>query len=169
MKTNINQGEFTSSGNLPLAKNTFGSSEHEAEKHKPFLLMIAINLGLSEKESHELVEYVCLAGERNYVYQEKNFPLKLWLSKILVHNCVVKISSVMFSKSGSGFVSFQGSDNYLGSSSISKIPFSFRTVYILFYSVGFEESEVAYILNITPMQVRERLARALMIIKQQQF
>ena len=169
MKANINQGEFAASVNLPVPKNTFERPKQKAENYKTFLLTIAINLGLSEKESHVLVEYVCLAGERNYVYQEKNFPLKLWLSKILVHNCVVKISSVMFSKSGSGFVSFQGSDNYLGSSSISKIPFSFRTVYILFYSVGFEESEVAYILNITPMQVRERLARALMIIKQQQF
>ena len=167
MKTIIDQGEFTSSGNLPVAKNTFGSPEHEAEKYKAFLLMIAVNLGLSEKESRELVEFVCLIGEKNYVYQQKSFPLKLWLSKTLVHRCIVKISSIMFSKSGGAIGSFQGLDNNLISSPISKIPFSFRAVYILLHSVGFTKPEVAYILNISPMQVRERFVKAMTIIKGQ--
>ena len=164
---NIRQGEFPTSVNLPVAKNTFESSEEKAEKHKSFLQTIALNLGLGEKESQELVAYVCLIGEKNYASQKKNLPLKLWLSKILVHNCVTKISSIMFSKTGSGFNSFQALDNYLLSFPISKIPFSFRAVYILSHSIGFTEAEVAYILNISPMQVKERLARAMMIIKGQ--
>jgi len=167
MKTNINQGEFTSSGNLPVAKNTFGSPEHKAEKYKGFLQTIAVNLGLNEKESRELVEFVCLIGEKNYVYQQKSFPLKLWLSKTLVHSCIVKISSIMFSKSGGAIGSFQGLDNNLVSSPISKIPFSFRAVYVLLHSVRFTEPEVAFILNISAMQVRERFVKAMTIIKGQ--
>ncbi len=65
----------------------------------------------------------------------------------------------MFSQNANAANSFQAANNHLIASPLSKIPISFRTVYILFHSAGFAEPEVAQILNITTMQIRERLAK----------
>jgi DNA-directed RNA polymerase specialized sigma24 family protein len=156
---------FPVTGTLPEKK--FTSCGQEAKKYKTLLQAIATDLGLSEKDSMGLAEYVCLIGERKFADQKEIFLLKTWLAKILVHNCIFKISSSMFSQNANAANSFQAANNHLIASPLSKIPISFRTVYILFHSAGFAEPEVAQILNITTMQVRERLAKGMAIIKSQ--
>jgi len=147
-----------------VLEKDFTSCGQQVKKYKTLLYSIATNLGLNEKESKELAEYVCVVGERNFAYQKEGFTLKTWLSKILVHNCIFTISSCLFSQNSS----LQTTNNDL-IAPLSKVPISFGTVYILFHSIGFTESEIAQILNITPMQVKERLAKAMMIIKSQGF
>lgn len=165
MESRIKKGRRISQFKMPgVFDNNFMSSlEQKACEYKPLLYNMSVSLGLAQKESHDLVEYVCSVGCKNYNYQNKNFTLKIWLSKILVRNCVFKISSVMFSQN----------ENNLQTPLIpfymSKIPFSFRVVYILFQSFQFAETEVAQVLNITQMQVRERLSKAMVIIKSHNF
>lgn len=139
------------------------SFEQKACGYKPLLYKLSVRLGLAQEESNELAEYVCQAGCKNYTYQNKNFTLKVWLSKMLVRHCVFKINSMMFSQKDN---SFQTS---LVPFYISKIPFSFRVVYILLQSFEFTETEAAQILNVTPMQVRERFSKAMAIVKGYNF
>jgi len=143
--------------------NSVASLAQKACEYKTLLYKISVSLGLAQKESNELVEYVCVAGCKSYTYQNKNFTLKVWLSKILVRHCVFKINSMMFSQKEN---SFQTS---LIPFYLSKIPFSFRVVYILLQSFEFTETEAAQILNVTPMQVRERLLKAMAIVKSCNF
>ncbi|MGN6164898.1 MAG: hypothetical protein ACTHOF_10195 [Flavisolibacter sp.] len=141
-------------------ENNFEPSfEQEACGYKPLLYKISVSLGLAQKESSELVAYVCQAECKNYAYQNKNFTPKVWLSKALVRHCVLKINSVMFSQKENS------SQTSLIPFYMSKIPFSFRLAYILLQSFEFTETEVAQILNLTPMQVRERLSKAMAIVK----
>jgi DNA-directed RNA polymerase specialized sigma24 family protein len=149
-------------------KKDHSSYGQEAKKYKVLLHSIAINLGLNEKESEDLAEHVCLIGGKHFPYQKENFTLRIWLSKILVHDCIFKISSSLFSQNVNAANFFQ-TNSYLNSPAEFKIPISFRTVYILVNSIGFTEPEVAQMLNITPMQVRERLAKAMAIIKSQRL
>jgi RNA polymerase sigma-70 factor (ECF subfamily) len=169
MAIHLNRSEL----NFPLIRTvrekTPAHCAENPEKYRIFLYSIAANLGLSEKESKELAEYVCLIGERDFADQKEGITLKIMLAKILVHNCIFKISSSLFSQNANTADSFQTVDNYLIAPSLSKVPISFRIVYILFHSTGFTESEVAQILNITPIQVRERLAKAKTIIQSQRF
>jgi DNA-directed RNA polymerase specialized sigma24 family protein len=158
---------FPVTGTPPQKRLT--SCGQEVKKYKTLLQAIASDLGLNENESMELAEYVCLIGERNFADQKENFSLKTWLAKILVHNCIFKICSTLFSQNANIIDPYQITNNYLIESPLSKIPISFRTVYILIHSVGFTEPEVAQILNINTMQVRERLAKAMTIIKSQRF
>ena len=55
--------------------------------------------------------------------------------------------------------------NYLLPQQLFKMPLSFRSVYILFSLIGFSEKDIAIILNIDTIKVRERLARATHIMK----
>lgn len=167
MTTTINRNELWFFISGIQAEKDITSCGQEAMKYKALLYSIATNLGTSEKEATELAEYVCLIGKRGFAEQKKNFTMRIWLSKILVHHCIFKICSSMFSQHGHTANSFQTVNNYLRPLRVYKIPISFRTVYILFHSIGFAESEVGQILNITPIQVRERLAKATAIIKSQ--
>jgi hypothetical protein len=163
MKLNLHINKLASPLHVLLSDNNLGSTEERTKKYKTLLHNIAVSLGLDENESSELVEWVCLNGSRNYDYQSKNFTLKIWLSKILVRNCVFKINSRMFSQNES--CSFQTENNFLISLHVQKIPFSLMVVYILLHNFGFTEKEAAQILNITPMHVKERFAKAMFIIK----
>lgn len=158
--------------NFPVAKTLteekFTSYREDSKKYITLLHTIATNLGLVEKESMKLAEYVCIIGERSFGYQKEKFTLRIWLSKVLVHNCIFKISSALFSQKANTADFFQA-NNYLNSSAVFKLPISCRTVYILVHSMGFTVPEVAQILNINPLQVRERLSKAMAIIKSQRL
>jgi hypothetical protein len=168
MNINYTKRKIIPSRTTPLLEKRSEPCGQKPEKYKLLLHSIATSLGLGEKESQELVEYVCLIGKKNYTYQKENYTLKIWLSKILVHNCIFRISSSMFSQNANTANSFQTANHHFMASPFSKIPISFGTAYVLFHSIGFNESEVAQILNISLMQVKERLAKAMIIIKNQQ-
>jgi DNA-directed RNA polymerase specialized sigma24 family protein len=137
--------------------------ESNGEAYHTLLYTIATSFGLPDKEATELVGEVFSSAVKGHVECGKGWPLKLWLSKRLVHKCVFRISSRMFSQPANGPAN--ATDNFLRPSALAKIPFSFRAVYILFTLIGFTEPEVGQLLNITPIQVRERMARAVAMMK----
>jgi DNA-directed RNA polymerase specialized sigma24 family protein len=137
--------------------------ESNWEAYRTLLYTIATSFGLRDKEAVEMVNEVISSAVREHVERGEGWTLKLWLSKCLVHNCVFRISSRMFSQPANGPANT--TDNFLRPSALAKIPFSFRAVYILFTLIGFTEPEVGQLLNITPIQVRERMARAVAIMK----
>jgi len=165
MQINYDRNKPASVPLRSVTENQLSNYGQTAKKYKAFLHTLALSLGVDEIESEELVRHVCSAAEANYGRPAKSFDLKLRLSKIVVHNSIFKISTRMFSQSGNATGAFLVSVNGLIPKSIYEIPISFRTVYILIHVMGFSESETAYVLNSTPMQVKERLARAVAILK----
>lgn len=147
MNTGINKSQSLPPINQTLLRNTLVGSE--AEKYRTLLHSIAIKLGLGNDESCELVEHALCFGQKNYSHQN-NITLKVWISKNLVHNCIFKINSILFSQR----------NGESDPSCTSKMPISLRIVHVLYNCGSFTEQEVAYMLNITPRLVRERLAKA---------
>jgi hypothetical protein len=73
------------------------------------------------------------------------FSLRIWMSKLMVQKCVSKISASIFQQMGA---------------SSKEMPLSCRTVYLLNHLVGFDENEMALLLNTTPIIIRARLKKA---------
>jgi len=133
-----------------LAANpSFLSIEQRVRKFEPLMRKIALSFGFCDATLHELVEDTCSSALRNYKTQEMSFSLRIWMSKRIVRKCVSKVSISIF--------------QHMGSSS-KEMPLSFRTVYLLNKLVGFDEYEMALILNTTKLIIRERLNKALTII-----
>lgn len=157
MRTNLRQNKLVVPITIAALKNDLTNDE-QPKKYKALLYSIAIHLGLDDKESEEITENICLAGERDHARQKKSYTMKLWLSKMLVHHCIFRISSRLFSENRNAI-------DHLNTSPVLKIPISYRIVYILIHIAGFTEMEAAQILNCTRMQVSERLAKALLAVK----
>ncbi len=114
---------------------------------------IGNNFGFSMAESKELAASV---------FEENgNDRYQLELARRMVYQCVHKISSRIFCESTPAAYCDEGVPAYHPQSrQLSKMPLSFRAVYILFHVTGFSENEIAYILNISTYQVKERLGKA---------
>ena len=153
------------------SKNTMFSSALQAvgelnnnvsiEKYEPLLYQTAISFGFNDNELNDLVQQVCSHGSRSYTHQRNFFSLRIWLTKLLVHKCIFKISSELFSQGNSS----KTLGHYYGYGDSHKLnqkhmPLSFRAVFILKNIVGFDENEIAEILNTTPLSVKQRLNKA---------
>ena len=134
------------------AKVSFNLAQYES-----MLYQIATAFGFGAKSCNEFVERAYLKiSRRSSTFR---WPTRIEMAKAVIHQCVYKISCSIFSQQ-SPATSFPG--DYQVSAHLSKMPLSFRTVYILF-QVGCSEDEIAYILNINTIQVKERLRKATMI------
>ena len=148
---------------VPLSETIEGAVG--IEEYKPFLHKIAASFGFDEMQSRELAEQVLVQANRSYSIPSQHDRLKVWLSKSIVHKCIFKISSSIFSQTPAATNSCFSKDNFLHTAKAPEIPLSFQTVYSLVRLIGLNEMEVAEILNITPLQVRERLGKAQKMIK----
>ena len=158
-KTNpcIALGSAHPQGSVPT-KVPFNIKQYEF-----MLYQIATAFGFGARSSNEFVQQAYLTISRRS--STFHWPARIEMAKAVVHQCVYKISCGIFSQK-SPATSFPGDAvqlNYRVSAHLSKMPLSFRTVYILF-QVGCAEEEIAYILNINTIQVKERLRKATMII-----
>lgn len=146
--------------NFPL--NTFENSS--SKEFEPLLYKIATSFGFSNRESDDLLTQVNVYP-KSFCAAYESFDLRIALSKIMVYKCIFKISSRLFSQNISfrimphmfgyyaGFKDYRDSD-------LRYMPLSFRTVYILKNTIGFNENEIAEILNITSIKVKERFQKA---------
>jgi hypothetical protein len=138
-------------------------------KYESLLYRIANSLGFDDKQAIQMIEETYLKSAQFNAVVDRNED-RIGLTKILVRQCVFKIGSMMFSKTGT-MESFDGYINSLDCiipSKTGKVPLSLQTVYILFHVIGFNEKEIAHILNANTIQIRERLARVTQIINDPQ-
>ena len=133
------------------------------KKYELLLYKIATCFGLNSKEASALVQQTCSDALRYFQYQENLSQMKLVLSKMIVQKCIFKISSEYFSsidlsngKREAGCFIFYSS---FSSSCLRNMPLSLRAVFIL-NSVGFDETEIAQILNASLLTVKMRLNKA---------
>ena len=152
IKSCISSGSAHPRDSVPT-KVSFNVKQYESMLHQ-----IATAFGFGAKSYKEFVEQAYLTiSRRSSTFR---WPTRIEMAKAVVHQCVYKISCGIFYEK-SPATSFPG--DYQVSAHLSKMPLSFRTVYILF-QVGCNEEEIAYILNINTIQVKERLRKATMII-----
>jgi DNA-directed RNA polymerase specialized sigma24 family protein len=134
---------------------------------EPLLYKIARSFGLSNSESQDLIQQVYSYALKDYLTNENHHPLRIRLVKMVVHKCIFIISSRLFNQ----FDSCTGKNNaeslsyyyaYLSAqrSKSGDMPLSFRVVFIL-KNMGFNENEIAAILNTTTIKVKERFGKAL--------
>jgi hypothetical protein len=139
------------------------ASDLKTGKYQSLLFQIGKHFGFSEKEAFKLIEEVYSYSQRLYNDEKNQLPLRILLSKLMVHKCIFKISCRMFSENTStritAWPSFYSNKNAFEACE-KAMPVSYLTVYILSSILGFSEREIAGILNTTTLQVRERLTKA---------
>ena len=140
--------------------------------YTPLLHKIANGFGFEESEARDLTE-------RAVAYARKNpaadcYPLRVWLSKIMVHMCTTLIGSRLFDQCGcasgkerAGVPDGDYCYKNAGEQKLQDMPLSFRAVYILGLTLGFTNSELSIMLNTTPSEVTERHRHALAFLARQ--
>ncbi len=135
-----------------------------SKKYEPLLYKIGINFGFSDGETIALVEQV--ESHRNsFCTDSYTFGLKIWLSKIMVRQCIFKISGILFSQNTTfeikpRVLGYHSSNQESTHSCIQNMPLSLRTVYILKSAIGFDEIEIAEILNVSSFKIKDRFQEA---------
>jgi len=131
--------------------NAAASSKSRIGKYKLLLKKIGISLGFTETESDWLAQQVIDDATKGNCQRNDHFSPRVWLSKMMVRKCLFTISNLLFSST-----SIDSNKFFAGKT----VPLSLWTVLILYNTVGFNENEIAEILNTTVMQVKHRLNRA---------
>lgn len=157
---------------LREAADNAAENEWTIRAYTPLLYKIATAFGFGESEARELTEAVVTYARSNRAAD--CYPLRIWLSKIMVHLCTARIGSRLFAQCGSPpettmSASLSGNSGYQNNVErrLQGMPLSFRAVYILSCGLGFSTSELSLMLNTTPSAVIERYQRALAFLARQ--
>lgn len=145
--------------------------ERQIRRYTSLLHKIARGFGFSDSEAHDLVEQVSAYARTHRAAD--CYPVRIWLSKVMVHTCTFRIGHELFGRSGSDGQMNQAcvpANGYRYGSTLEQellfMPLSFRATYILSHSLGFTIQEIALILNTTPANVIERYNKALAFLGQ---
>ncbi|TKK66692.1 hypothetical protein FC093_16795 [Ilyomonas limi] len=148
---------FSLPGLAPKAYNNHVTETAAGIKeYEPLLYKIASSFGFIDNETMDLVQQVCSCFNVYCTNPQNGTSLKIRLSKFMVHQCIFKISSQLFSQNVDA-----------EKLSATDMPLSFRSVFILHHIIGFDEYEIAEILNTNLLQVKHRLSKALLFINNQ--
>jgi DNA-directed RNA polymerase specialized sigma24 family protein len=146
-------------------KDDLKMATEKIKKYEPLLHTIANSFGFTNSEASAIIQDVCLQAYKYYTIQDIRFPLKVWLVKDLIHKCTFKISQAIFSQQQREpapirwmCLNFHSAP---GALRLQEMPLSLKAVYILTDQFYFNEIEVAEILNISTLKVKERLHKAL--------
>lgn len=154
-------------------------------RYNPVLYKIARAYGYNHQDAEDLMQEAHIAAYLNLKNFEHRSSYKTWLSKIMINKCNYKSSYGYFKNeiTDSEIVNTEGmiagnentTDKYLGNRELSKVleeslqqlPDIYRTVFILREIEGFNVSETAELLSITPINVKVRLNRAKAMLQKQ--
>ena len=161
------------SSSLPATPTSLGFSgnvltaDSSLKKHESLLHKIATSFGLSDNESSNVIKQVYSDADRYNGYKNNGLSVRILLSKIMVHKCIFRISSEYFNSNGSSAGNVKGISlpyyrNYK-SRGLQCMPLSVRTVFVL-STIGFNETEIAEILNTTIIDIKERFNKASVFI-----
>ena len=128
-------------------------------EHQPLLYKIAFHFGLDSQEACKLVRLADSSFVSNDALNKDHGLYKLAIAKSLIRACIFKISAELFSKPKyyvTGSTTLQDRCEL----TFQDMPLSFKAVYILCTTTDFTDKEIAEVLNITPVVVRQRLSKA---------
>lgn len=144
------------------------------------LYKIARCYGFNHQDAEDIMQETHVAAYTNLKNFQHKASYKTWISKILIHKCVYKVSYGYFKNEQPG--SDQLSENAkpvfnqtkmatdkivlnrelskVLEKSLQEIPLTYRTVFILREVEGFSTAETAELINTSPVNVKVRLNRA---------
>lgn len=135
-------------------------------EYEPLLFKIGAAFGFNGEQTNDLIKLVSsLVSHQARMENVSSF--RIWLCKIMVHKCVIKISDEIFNEhhynamaTEHSFVTYASGYERLHARELKTMPLSFRAVYVLHKKIELNDTEIAEILNLTPLEVRARLTRA---------
>ena len=149
-------------------------------RHNSLLYKLARCYGFNHQDAEDIMQETHVAAFTNLKNFQHKASYKTWLSKILIHKCVYKLSYGYFKNERPGTnkiheqvkpvsnQSTMGTEKIILNKELSKvleksleeIPLTYRTVFILREVEGFSTNETAELMNSTPVNVKVRLNRA---------
>jgi DNA-directed RNA polymerase specialized sigma24 family protein len=142
--------------------------ERRVREHEGLLYKIAASLGYLDNDMPDLVNEVCSYATRHYGDKEGELSLRVWLAKMMVYKCIYGISCKLFSQGFAlpekpAFNSNYSCYSISHAPALLNMPLGFRAVYIL-HHIGFDEVEIATILNTDVIAIKKRFNQALLFI-----
>jgi RNA polymerase sigma-70 factor (ECF subfamily) len=144
------------------------------------LYKIARCYGFNHQDAEDIMQETHVSAYTNLKNFQHKASYKTWISKILIHKCIYKVSYGYFKNEqpGSNRLSENvkpvfnqtkmATDKIVLNKELSKvlekslqeIPLTYRTVFILREVEGFSTAETAELINSNPVNVKVRLNRA---------
>jgi len=148
-------------------------------RYNGVLYKIARCYGFNHQDAEDLMQETHFSAYTNLAAFKKKATYKTWVSKILIHKCVYKLSYGYFKnemqegsvsenatplfrpgKTSTEDMVFNKELSRVLEKSLREIPLTYRTVFILREIEGFGVNETAELINTTPVNVKVRLNRA---------
>jgi RNA polymerase sigma-70 factor (ECF subfamily) len=149
-------------------------------RYNPVLYKLARCYGFNHQDAEDIMQETHVAAYTNLNNFQHKASYKTWVSKILIHKCVYKLSYGYFKNEQPGSdVIFENVKPMFNQTkmateklvlnkelskvlekSLQEIPLTYRTVFILREVEGFSTNETAELMNSTPVNVKVRLNRA---------
>ena len=149
-------------------------------RYNSVLYKLARCYGFNHQDAEDIMQETHVSAYTNLENFQHKASYKTWVSKILIHKCVYKLSYGYFKNEHPGTnemndqvkpvfnQSRMGTEKIILNKELSKvleksleeIPLTYRTVFILREVEGFSTNETAELMNSTPVNVKVRLNRA---------
>lgn len=149
-------------------------------RYNSVLYKLARCYGFNHQDAEDIMQETHVSAYTNLKNFQHKASYKTWVSKILIHKCVYKLSYGYFKNEHPGTnemndqvkpvfnQSRMGTEKTILNKELSKvleksleeIPLTYRTVFILREVEGFSTNETAELMNSTPVNVKVRLNRA---------
>jgi len=144
------------------------------------LYKIARCYGFNHHDAEDIMQETHVSAYTNLKNFQHKASYKTWVSKILIHKCVYKLSYGYFKNEQPGSdiiyenvkpmfnqpkiatekIVLNKELSKVLEKSLTEIPLTYRTVFILREVEGFSTAETAELMNSTPVNVKVRLSRA---------
>jgi RNA polymerase sigma-70 factor (ECF subfamily) len=154
-------------------------------RYNPVLYKIARCYGFNHQDAEDLMQETHVAAYMNLKNFQQRASYKTWISKILIHKCVYKLSYGYFkneqpdsdgmhenvkpifnqTKMATEKIVLNKELSKVLEKSLQEIPLTYRTVFILREIEGFNTAETAELINTTNVNVKVRLSRAKVLLQ----
>lgn len=149
------------------------------------LYKIARCYGFNHQDAEDIMQETHVSAYTNLKNFQHKASYKTWVSKILIHKCVYKLSYGYFKNEQPGSdiiyenvkpmfnqpkiatekIVLNKELSKVLEKSLAEIPLTYRTVFILREVEGFSTAETAELMNSTPVNVKVRLSRAKVLLQ----
>ena len=149
------------------------------------LYKIARCYGFNHQDAEDIMQETHVSAYTNLKNFQHKASYKTWVSKILIHKCVYKLSYGYFKNEQPGSdiiyenvkpmfnqpkiatekIVLNKELSKVLEKSLAEIPLTYRTVFILREVEGFSTVETAELMNSTPVNVKVRLSRAKVLLQ----
>lgn len=155
-------------------------------RYNQVLYKIARCYGFNHQDAEDLLQETHMAAYSSLSSFQNKASYKTWVSKIMMHKCVYKLSYGYFKREqhstgvaegaqplfcqqnmATDKVVFNKELSKVLEKSLQQIPLTYRTVFILREIEGFSVNETAELMNSTPVNVKVRLNRAKALLQKE--